>query len=343
MGLSRADYVEIACRLAGGPTVARVIDARDGWPGHIEVQVAGIPREFSLHVGPIHPMARGKPYEYRFQNPGQNRPVMALPGTEPLLIGVWDEDRPNVFVAAQPELRLGDLTRFSVLFPERLFRTAQETGWAPRFRNNNGGVHWSFFPELLPTFIELYDSQVGLASKDVQIAVAGAGLIDQPTNVAAAARARAAATRLIRDARFAKTVVAAYDFRCAMCGLNMGLVSGAHIFPVSAPGSNDQPTNGLALCENHHRAFDAYGIWINPDSRKLIIHPRMLLSAKEDSRDGVFVNATMKQLAEPKNKIHLPEKKCFRRDIRISKAFTIGSNTIKWTSFRRLNAVAGCR
>ena len=96
-----------------------------------------------------------------------------------------------------------------------------------------------------------------------------------------------------------------------MCGLNMGLVSGAHIFPVSAPGSNDQPTNGLALCENHHRAFDRHKIWVHPVSRILRIHPKMLECAANDKRDNVFVGATQKRLSEPKQKVHLPDRKMF--------------------------------
>jgi hypothetical protein len=311
MAKPRREYVHIACRLAGGPTVAQVIDARDGWPGLIQVQVGGLPRRFSLHVGQIHSMAR-KPYEYRFQNAGQNRPVTVLPGTELLLLALWLGDQPNVFVAVEPERRVGHLTRFSLLFNLSLIRSAQETGWAGPMFNKKGGMYWSFFPQLLPTFIESLDSKVTLESKDVLIAVGGAGLVDQPAEVTAAARARAAVTRLIRDARFANAVVNAYDSRCAMCGINMGLVSGAHIFPVSAPGSNDHPTNGLALCENHHRAFDNHKIWVHPDSRKLAIHPSMISSAARDERDGVFVNATTAVLAEPRDRINLPASQMFK-------------------------------
>jgi hypothetical protein len=132
-----------------------------------------------------------------------------------------------------PEIRLGDLTRFPVLFPERLFREGQQVGWAEPYRNKNGGLHWSFLPQLLPTFIEFFQSQIDLSPNNVQIAVVGAGLADDPSD-AAAARARQAATRLIRDAKFGKDVVEAYGKKCAMCGLNLGLVSGAHILPVSA-------------------------------------------------------------------------------------------------------------
>jgi len=307
--MSRSDYVQILCQLAGR-SVARVIDARDGWPGLIEVQLSTGPVQCSLHVGPVHLMARGKPYEYRFQNPGQNRPVRVLDATIPLLIGVWDTDSPNVLVAADAEIRLGDLTRFSVLFHERLFRQAQQVGWAEPYRNNKGDLVWSFFPQLLPTFIEFYQSGVELVPKNVQIAVVGAGLTDHPS-AAAAGRARQAATRLIRDAKFGKDVVEAYGKKCAMCGLNLGLVSGAHILPVSAPGSTDTISNGVALCDNHHRAFDGHKIWVHPQRRILKVHPNILQHARQDTRSRSFLDTMFQQLASPLDQANSPDAQMF--------------------------------
>lgn len=275
----------------------RLVDARDGWPGHIKLHLSTGWVDCSVHIGPVHSMSRG-PHEFRFQNPGQNRPVRTLPNTIPLLIGVWDTDTPHVLVAAQPEQRLGDMTRFSVLFLDRLFREAQQVGWADPYRNNTGGLHWSFFPQLLPIFVEYYQSQIDLDPDDVRLAVVGAGLVDNPTP-ASARRARHATTRLIRDARFAKAVVEAYDRKCSMCGLNLGLVSGAHILPVSAPNSTDQATNGLALCENHHRAFDRHSLWVHPTSRRIKIHPRIIAHAQGDAVSKAFVDGILPALREP--------------------------------------------
>lgn len=141
----KSDDIHLVCELVG-PTAARVIDSRDGWPGVIELNLSTGARRFSLHVGSIHSMSR-KPYEYRFQNSGQNKPVMTLPGTDPLLIGIWQEqDKPAVLVAADAEIRLGDVTRFSVLFRDRLFREAQEFGWAEPYRNKKGRSCGRSFP-----------------------------------------------------------------------------------------------------------------------------------------------------------------------------------------------------
>ena len=65
-----------------------------------------------------------------------------------------------------------------------------------------------------------------------------------------------------RDAAFRKTVLRVYDFTCAACGArvllsekNLCLAQAAHLIPF-AIDQNDHPTNGIALCPNHHWAMD---------------------------------------------------------------------------------------
>lgn len=75
-----------------------------------------------------------------------------------------------------------------------------------------------------------------------------------------------------RDAAFRRIVLEVYDYTCAACGarLVMGddaLVEAAHIIPFSI-GRNDKPTNGLALCPNHHWAMDRHLIAPCPDAKE---------------------------------------------------------------------------
>lgn len=307
----KVDLVKALCSLVG-PSICRVIEAREGWPSLIEVQLSEGPQRFSAHVGRIHPHSR-KEYEYRFQNPAQDDrpPVAALPGTEPLLLGVWNSDEPTVIVAAEPEIRLGDTTRFSVLFPERLFREAQQSGWAEPYRNNRGNRHWSFLPPLLPTFIELYQTNAPVDPATIQLAAVSSGLVDTPS-AESSARARQAVTRLVRTAKFGQKVVAAYDGKCAMCGLNLDLVVGAHILPVSAVSSVDEIWNSLALCENHHRAFDSHRIWVEPSSRIIKLHPSIHHHASSNKHSQVFVDTTFSTLSAPLTTKDLPKPEMFR-------------------------------
>lgn len=66
-----------------------------------------------------------------------------------------------------------------------------------------------------------------------------------------------------RATAFSRVVRAAYDYRCAACGLRVFLddgtilVEAAHIIPFNITRDND-PRNGMALCRNHHWAMDAY-------------------------------------------------------------------------------------
>lgn len=68
-----------------------------------------------------------------------------------------------------------------------------------------------------------------------------------------------------RDIRFRLQIVPLYGYSCLLCGVKMLLPSGialveaAHIHQFSK-SRNDDITNGMALCRNHHWAFDQ-GLW----------------------------------------------------------------------------------
>jgi putative restriction endonuclease len=74
-----------------------------------------------------------------------------------------------------------------------------------------------------------------------------------------------------RDAAFRRTVLELYDYRCAACGIRLlaqqlSLVEAAHLIPFGV-SRNDKPTNGVALCPNHHWAMDRYLVAPCPDSK----------------------------------------------------------------------------
>jgi putative restriction endonuclease len=76
-----------------------------------------------------------------------------------------------------------------------------------------------------------------------------------------------------RDAAFRRTILDVYDYRCAACGVRvlldqiLSLVEAAHLIPF-AISRNDKPTNGMALCPNHHWAMDQYLIAPVPDAMR---------------------------------------------------------------------------
>ncbi len=76
-----------------------------------------------------------------------------------------------------------------------------------------------------------------------------------------------------RDGAFRRTILEVYDYRCAACGLrvlldqSVSLVEAAHLIPFNV-SRNDNPTNGMALCPNHHWAMDRHLIAPVPDGKK---------------------------------------------------------------------------
>ncbi len=76
-----------------------------------------------------------------------------------------------------------------------------------------------------------------------------------------------------RDAAFRRTILEVYDYRCAACGIRvlleqaMSLVEAAHLIPFGM-SRNDKPTNGVALCPNHHWAMDRHLIAPCPDRQR---------------------------------------------------------------------------
>jgi len=65
-----------------------------------------------------------------------------------------------------------------------------------------------------------------------------------------------------RSCAFRRRVLEIYDYQCVACGLRiwmpereLSFVDAAHLVPFSET-RNDHPTNGLALCKNHHWALD---------------------------------------------------------------------------------------
>lgn len=80
-----------------------------------------------------------------------------------------------------------------------------------------------------------------------------------------------------RDIKFRLQIVPLYHYSCALCRIKILLPSGitlveaAHIHQF-AQSKNDDITNGMALCRNHHWAFDQ-GLWsINPDFEIIVAH-----------------------------------------------------------------------
>lgn len=237
--------------------------------------------------------------ERRFQDPGSNRPVVSVPGRRSVLVGLWEEDdfvavpRP-VVVTADANRREGLTTRWSAFAPIVSLDEALRTGWSTHV-SDSGELIRCLLPALLPAAVAADAAGVEPDAPLVRTAVDASGLLDDPgvsPDAPAAERVRRTATSLVRDAKFSGRVLDAYGRRCAMCGLGLGLVQGAHIYPASAPGSQDETWNGLSLCANHHAAFDRHMVAVRPDTLAIVFRGDVLLDAQDDPTTAALVDGT---------------------------------------------------
>jgi len=303
-----------------GADVLRVTDPADGWPALGELLVDGSAAPIAMFVAPVGLSHRERDLvERRFQNPGGDRPIVdTRPARDPLLLGLWETDseinveRP-LLVSADPVKRLGLTTRYSVFVSTATLRTALANGWSEQ--TAQGELIRCFVPALLGVSYQADRDDAAPDMFAMQVAIQGSGLLKagEAELPAASERARRAGTTLVRDARFSRRVVGAYDGLCAMCGLDLGLVQGAHIYPVSAPGSFDEPWNGLALCGNHHLAFDRHLVGVRPQTTEIVFHSQILAQVAGSTPVAALVEGTFSRLAAPVDRSARPKSKMFEK------------------------------
>jgi len=114
---------------------------------------------------------------------------------------------------------------------------------------------------------------------------------------------------VVRNGAFRKIVVSLYDQRCAFCGLRIisadgqDIVDGAHIKPFSE-FRDDRFVNGLALCKNHHWAFDHGWFGVGDDYRILIPQGRFTEESAVGSREMMAFRG--EAIGLPREQVFMP-------------------------------------
>ncbi len=305
---SRGNKFIRICNIIGNNTI-EVIDSAKGWPGLATASLGGSEVAVALHVSSVSPMARNKPHELRFQNPGKDKPVMSPNSSIPVLLG---EAEDGILVMAEGVSRLGRNTRFSILFDRRVIDEAKETGWSV-YVNNKGVEIYAFHPSLFDVALNIVSGNSDVIPPSNVRSIIDAVGINTLNIPEVKERVRRSANVLVRHHAFSKNVRAAYNNCCAMCGVNMGVVVGAHIHPVSAPNSVDHATNGLALCQNHHSVFDNHKIWIDPSTKTIKFHPDIIQEAQTSNMTQLFIDGTFPILANPEEIDFSPLEEMFEK------------------------------
>jgi putative restriction endonuclease len=104
-----------------------------------------------------------------------------------------------------------------------------------------------------------------------------------------------------RDIKFRLQIVPLYRYSCALCRLKLLLASGvalveaAHIHQFSQ-SRNDDITNGMALCRNHHWAFDQ-GLWTLDLNYKVSIAQSEFLEISPNQKELASYQSTHLELS----------------------------------------------
>jgi putative restriction endonuclease len=114
-----------------------------------------------------------------------------------------------------------------------------------------------------------------------------------------------------RSPAFRRKILAIYDHQCAACGLRIKLPAGndvsfidaAHLIPFSE-SQNDHPTNGLALCKNHHWAMDRNLIAPCPDHHW---HVSKILDPRRSNGEKELIDLSGKSLLLPQDEAFHPD------------------------------------
>jgi hypothetical protein len=296
--MPRVDVVKLIVRFAGASV--QLVDLNGGWPAIVNVRTSSRTVRVALHAAAFARLSyRGRDaVERRMQNPENKAPVLRPPRSVSVILGLWEEQGVPVLVGFDAKPRIGKKTRQSFFGALAHLRIAKTLGWTS-YRSGSDEEVFAFWPQMLPAYVDMVARGVRLDSDEMAGVVAASGLSPDLAPLSAEARVRRTTSVLVRRAAFSAEVVDAYGTLCAMCGLDFGLTQGAHIYPAAAPGSSDDIRNGLALCANHHTAFDRHLVHVHPRTRRIRLHPRLLRGAKESNACRAFIETTARELIDP--------------------------------------------
>lgn len=256
--------------------------------------------------GLTHGGRRTLPNEFRIQITGVESPLELNPSGWTVLLG-YDPER-NLFAGF-------DLRRHqhfggrspSVQIDVRVLDEAQLQGLSFG-RKSNGELAIGIRPDLLLFYCE-HHFELHAAGADAVVmdlldrAVDRQVVHETELTPLPAPRRRLVqeVSRVTRSASFRRQVLAAYDHRCAVTGMQLRLIDAAHILPVSAgPESLDIVQNGIALSPSYHRAFDVGLIYLTETFEMRLNHQK----AHELQRIGLADG--LADFAAPLGPIRLP-------------------------------------
>ncbi|MDE1824356.1 MAG: HNH endonuclease [Candidatus Micrarchaeota archaeon] len=185
----------------------------------------------------------------------------------------------------------------SLQIKEGFLAQAAKEGFAiqPKEVDSSGNVTEvavAFSPEQFLTYAFNLDAyhQHQIPERELQVIqkAATAALLDSDLTILPEPRRRSVKefNYAVRDKRFSKYVLQAYGHKCAICKTQLKLVEAAHIVPVKDNGT-DEVVNGIALCANHHKAFDDGLILLSVSGQVMLIDKKTTELRRRNLHDGL--------------------------------------------------------
>ena len=232
-------------------------------PARYQLYRDGQSHRVRVYIWNLTPGGQNRPKdEWRIQATGVDH-FEPEPDGKTLILG-W-QDEWEVFAGFDFSCHQGNLGYSpSIQLREAALHQAIVSGFAPH-NKGNGELAIAFRPDCLATYVanieSLHECGQTAGEREILSRVGqdpdGIDDAEVEETIAEPRRYAVLATkRALRETGFRKRVLTAYDQSCAMCGVQLRLLDGAHILPAAHPDSTDGTDNGVALCALHHRAFD---------------------------------------------------------------------------------------
>ncbi|MEH1911436.1 MAG: HNH endonuclease [Nostoc sp.] len=211
-------------------------------------------------------------------------------GGKTLILGWWDEV--GVFAGFDYNKHSGILgSSPSIQIREQYLRNAHINGFSACDKGNEE-IAIAFKPSFFIEYVRDLESLHGFGESEHDLGVLET-VAEKPNTVNDAEIESTSWTRQtvirtvkkrLRDSSFQDRVLTAYNYRCAMCGVQLDLVQAAHIVPVSHDDGTDETSNGMALCALHHYAYDRGLVFVD-EEYSIELNERKINKLRAISRD----------------------------------------------------------
>jgi putative restriction endonuclease len=226
------------------------------------------------------------PNELRIQITGIDH-FQGQSGVKTLVLGWSEEDQIFAGFDASKHQTLGKSPSFQIR--KEAILSAKQKGFGPQEKGNDE-IAIAFRPDFTVAYIqELEKLHQSVSSADVKTlsdivnSLAEPKIKDIPPGPRKTVMQQV--QRRVRDANFRSNIMAVYENRCAISGIQLDLLDSAHIVPVEHDSGTDEIKNGICMSAIHHRAFDDGLIGIRTDF-SVVLNERKLGHLKTMRCDG---------------------------------------------------------